>query len=191
MIYTLTIPPAPVDEREIMRYMGCIDDDTAVAELIRSCTREAEPFIAGKVCYGEFDVTVTDNTVDLGFAAVKSAALSKHLGTCRRAVIFAATVGIGIDRLISKYGTVSPARSLCMQCFGAERIESLCDIFEEKITQGRVAKKRFSAGYGDLPLDFQRDIFAALDCPRKIGVTLNESLLMSPTKSVTAIIGIK
>ena len=36
----------------------------------------------------------------------------------------------------------------------------------------------------------QKDIFAALDCPRKISLSLNESLLMSPSKSVTAIIGI-
>jgi len=36
----------------------------------------------------------------------------------------------------------------------------------------------------------QRDIFAVLDCPRKIGLSLNGSLLMSPSKSVTAIIGI-
>ena len=35
MVYTLTLPPAPVDEREIMRYMGCIGDDAAVTELIR------------------------------------------------------------------------------------------------------------------------------------------------------------
>ena len=51
-------------------------------------------------------------------------------------------------------------------------------------------KPRFSPGYGDLSLEMQRDIFRVLDCPRKIGLTLNESLLMSPSKSVTAIIGI-
>ena len=49
---------------------------------------------------------------------------------------------------------------------------------------------RFSPGYGDLPLSLQRDIFRVLDCPRKIGLTLNESLLMSPSKSVTAIVGL-
>lgn len=52
-------------------------------------------------------------------------------------------------------------------------------------------KPRFSAGYGDLPLEVQKDIFRVLDCPRKIGLTLNDSLLMSPTKSVTAIVGIE
>lgn len=51
-------------------------------------------------------------------------------------------------------------------------------------------RPRFSPGYGDLPINMQKDIFAALDCPRKIGLSLNESLLMSPSKSVTAIIGV-
>jgi cobalamin-dependent methionine synthase I len=36
----------------------------------------------------------------------------------------------------------------------------------------------------------QKDIFAALDCPRRIGLTLGEGMLMSPTKSVTALIGV-
>ena len=56
--------------------------------------------------------------------------------------------------------------------------------------RGLPLSARFSAGYGDVPLELQRDIFALLDCPRRIGLTLNESLLMSPSKSVTAIVGI-
>lgn len=55
---------------------------------------------------------------------------------------------------------------------------------------GGDTRPRFSPGYGDLPLALQRDIFHALDCARKIGLTLNDSLMMSPAKSVTAIIGI-
>ena len=49
---------------------------------------------------------------------------------------------------------------------------------------------RFSPGYGDLNINVQRDIFTHLDLSRKIGVTLNESLIISPSKSVTAIIGL-
>ena len=44
--------------------------------------------------------------------------------------------------------------------------------------------------YGDLDFEEAVSIFAVLDCPRRIGLSLNESLLMSPTKSVTAIIGL-
>ena len=78
------------------------------------------------------------------------------------------------------------------QSIGAERIETLCDAFCKDISSelGVTLKPRFSAGYGDLPLEAQKDIFRVLDCSKKIGLTLNDSLLMSPTKSVTAIVGI-
>ena len=56
--------------------------------------------------------------------------------------------------------------------------------------EGLSLRPRFSPGYGDFPLSMQTPIFDALDCPRKIGVSLNASLLMSPSKSVTAVIGL-
>ena len=67
---------------------------------------------------------------------------------------------------------------------------STLTLAEEHARVGKRTRPRFSAGYGDLPLGVQREIFAALDCPKHIGLTLNDSLLMSPTKSVTAIVGI-
>ena len=81
-----------------------------------------------------------------------------------------------------------------MQAIGAERIESLCDVFCEELSQELQEEgyltSRFSPGFGDLPLTIQHDVFRVLDCSRKIGLTLNESLLMSPSKSVTAFAGI-
>ena len=75
------------------------------------------------------------------------------------------------------------------------RIESLADTFEKEQRNFKAAEKkflrpRFSPGYGDFELGVQSDIFRVLDCPRRIGLSLNKSLLMSPSKSVTAIIGI-
>ena len=49
---------------------------------------------------------------------------------------------------------------------------------------------RFSPGYGDMPLQTQSVLLAALDAQRKLGITLSKSLLMTPTKSVTAVIGL-
>ena len=102
-----------------------------------------------------------------------------------------AGAGLEIDRLIRRYTSLSPAKALFFQAIGAERIESLCDAFCEELKKdGLQLRPRFSPGYGDLPMELQKDIFRVLDCPRKIGLALNESLLMSPSKSVTAIIGI-
>ena len=108
---------------------------------------------------------------------------------------FAATIGIAIDRLISKYNHISPVKALFMQAIGAERIEALCNLFnseirDEAVAKGGTTRPRFSPGYGDLPLEVQKEFVILLDCSRRLGVTLNESLLMSPSKSVTAVIGV-
>ena len=69
--------------------------------------------------------------------------------------------------------------------------ESIENAVNLAMDEGRKTKPRFSPGYGDFPLDFQRDIFATMSLAKNIGITLNNSLLMSPSKSVTAVIGIE
>ena len=56
--------------------------------------------------------------------------------------------------------------------------------------KGLHARPRFSPGYGDFPLEVQRDFERILEMPKTIGVTLSDSLLMTPTKSITAVIGL-
>ena len=164
--------------------------------LLEECIREAEGACSGRVCYGRSPVRLWENGAELVIGRVESRLLAERLQGCDEAVVFAATVGIGIDRLIARYSRLSPAKALCFQALGAERIEALCDVFCEDVLQeaakeGRTATSRFSPGYGDLPLDLQASIFRLLDCPKRIGVTLNVSRLMSPTKSVTAIVGLR
>ena len=179
-----------VNIKEINRYGGGIDERD-----ILDCLKEAEGALSYNVCFAETDVKVEGGEVDLGFVRLESRDLAKNLCGCERAVIFAATVGIGMDRLIGKYSRLSPARAVVLQAIGSERVESLCDAFEDYLRErmgGEVKlRPRYSPGYGDLPLSFQRDVFALLDCPKNIGVSLGESLLMTPEKSVTAIVGIK
>ncbi len=194
-VYTKTYRDIPVDSGEILRYAGVSGEALCVESLIWDCLAEAEKILEYKVCFSEFEIEKSSNTLELGFMKCESAALSKNLAGCDRIILFAATLGIGIDRLIAKYSSLSPSKALLLQAIGAERIESLCDAFCADISQelqasGFKLKPRFSAGYGDFPLSAQKDIFAVLDCPRKIGLMLNESLLMSPSKSVTAIVGI-
>ena len=173
---------------EILRYAGCKGSPDETVSLVKGCIGQVRQSLVYKVCYTRLP--------DLSFTEADSADLTKQLRHCDEIVLFAATIGLEIDRLVAKYGHTSPSKALIFQAIGAERIENLCDQFcaeieSEANAQGRRTQPRFSPGYGDLPLSMQRDIFRVLDCPRKIGLTLNESLLMSPTKSVTAIIGIK
>ena len=97
--------------------------------------------------------------------------------------------------MIRRYAMLSPSRALIYQAIGAERVEAACGAFCDEMKQalapsGRTLRPRFSPGFGDVSLDIQEQIVRVLDCARKIGVTLNESMLMSPSKSVTAFAGI-
>ena len=182
----------PTREREILRYAAARCDTAEANELLRSVTEEALPHIQNSVCYIELPLTLSGRVCDFGHFTVESDSLTKNLAGCKKVILFAATVGLGIDRLIRKYSTVSPSRALMLQAYGTECIEVLADTFcleIEKIYEK--TKNRFSIGYGDTPLTAQREIFKILDPYGKIGITLNESMLMTPSKSVTAFVGIE
>ena len=163
--------------------------------LVDECLAEVREMLQYKVCYAILTTETDSNIISLPCGQIASRNLAKNLSGCDKAIIFAATIGIGIDRLISKYSRLSPAKALCLQAIGAERVEALCNEFCEKMEsefqgKGEKLRPRFSPGYGDLSLETQKMIFSLLDCPKRIGVTLGDTLLMSPSKSVTAFIGI-
>ena len=115
---------------------------------------------------------------------------------CRGVIIFAATIGSGIDRLIRRYERTQQAVGVMLQAYGAERVEALCDTFNKEVSDsaaafGLRARPRFSPGFADLPITVQPDILSITDAGRRLGITLNSSFLMAPSKSVTGIIGIR
>ncbi len=191
--------------REILRYSGMTrkdpsarvpadDDEARICELIDECFAEVSPLLEYRVCYRYIPVEWETERMILPFDVGGSRDLARNLNGCTEAVMFAATIGIGIDRLIARYNRTSPAGALILQALGAERAEALCNLFNAEIrsdmaSRGLKAHPRFSPGFGDLRLDVQRDFMRMLDCAHLIGVNLNESLLMSPSKSVTAFIG--
>lgn len=181
-VLTKTFKEPPFCEREILRYAGCKEASEDIAELLHSCVGEVRGKLTYKVCWCCFSVTVENDVCDFGVFSVSSSGLTKCLANSREVVIFGATVGVEIDRLIARYSRISPSRALMLQAIGAERIEALCDAFCDEVE----CNVRFSPGYGDLPLDTQRKIFDILNCGKRIGLTLNDSYLMSPSKSVTA-----
>lgn len=192
------IYPTPSwSEKEILRYAGVGANAPSETLLrLRTCMARAAEALTYKVCYAQYPIKQADGMLDLGFAQAASKDLKKALADCSAVLVFAATVGIGMDRLIAAASRRSPADAVLLQAIGCERVEALCDLFctdlaDAYAQEGILLRPRFSPGYGDLPLSLQRDIFLALDCTKHIGVTLGENLLMSPQKSVTALVGLR
>lgn len=194
MIRVLIFDAPAWDRREIMRYARIHGAEDSYDAQIDECIEEAQPQLCYRVCYTVLPVS-PDGIVTIGNETVDSQTIRKAIKDADEVILFAATVGAPFDRLIQRYSQLSPSKALILQAIGAERVESLCDAFCEQMNMelnpsGKCLTKRVSPGYGDIPLSLQKEIFAVLDCPRKIGLTLDESLLMSPSKSVTAIVGI-
>lgn len=193
MIETLILTPPPINEKEVLRYMRTTASD-AVGALIQDCTEECKDIFTYKACFAIYPIQNTPSGVALGGKLFAGETLQAHLAGCREVVLLAATVGLGIDRLITKYGRITPSRALCLQAIGTERIEALCDEAERRLLSllppGEQLRPRFSPGYGDLPLSAQEAVFSLLHPEGRIGLYLGTSLLMSPTKSVTAVLGI-
>ncbi len=182
-VFTKNYSEPSFAHNEILRYAASKPTEEINA-LLYDCLNELCGKLSYRVCYIELPLGTH-------FLNVNSELLDDYLADCEKYVLFAATVGIEIDRLIAKYTKISPAKAHMFQAIGAERTEALCDMFCNDIkAQYLHTKPRISPGYGDMPLEMQREVFEILDCSRKIGVSLGDSLLMSPSKSVTAFIGV-
>lgn len=192
IIYNISLKEPPFDKREALRYAGVRGEDAMSEALMDACAAELLPILAYRVCYRELSTYEpwAENIMR------SSVSLSRALSGCSAVLVLAATVGTAPDVFARRASVSSPAKAVMYQAIGAERIEALCDEFcrdmsERYVSSGILLTPRFSPGYGDLSLAVQRDIFSLLDCPRQIGLTLGESLLMIPTKSVTALIGLR
>lgn len=117
------------------------------------------------------------------------------LAESREAVLMAVTLGPGIERLLMRREVTDMADAVILDACASAAVENVCDHFEFDLRdalkgEGLYLTDRFSPGYGDLPLDAQARLCAALDTARRIGLTVSSNYIMVPRKSVTAILGI-
>ena len=187
----------PPDISEVKRYMRAGDDSSealriAVREQIEKISCAATP----KACFVRLPITFCDDGVEIGNISMKSESLKKRLLGCEFAYIFAATVGHEVDRIIRASSIKSGLLGLAADASGSAAVEEACDtlcrmFLESEKENGYVTVTRFSCGYGDLSIEYQGDILDMLDAKKNIGVTLTLGGMMTPTKTVTAIVGVK
>ena len=126
---------------------------------------------------------------------IPSAHLARHLKDCGAAYLFAATLGAETDRLLRRAAVTDMSRAVILQACAASLLEAYCDaccdgLSREAAPEGLFLRPRFSPGYGDFPIAFQRPLLEALEAPKRIGLTATAALMLTPTKSVTAIVGL-
>lgn len=118
---------------------------------------------------------------------------ARMLRECGTAVLLACTLGAAFEQRLRALESRDMGEAAILDACASAWVEYGCDLAESEIAArfpGRYLTDRFSPGYGDLPLALQPSVLDALDASRRLGVHAGESLLMLPSKSVTAILGV-
>ena len=200
------------DYKEVYRYAGIFDKedfvpDEQLSRLAEEAVKEVCNNMNCRSLYIRFPLTVTESDqiiydgkllydIKFGDVSFSSHFLGLNLKDCNAIYLFAATLGPAVDKAIQKASRINAAKAVMLQASGAMYIEKYCDALMEFLSEaeskeGNVLCPRFSPGYGDIPLEMQKTFFELLQCQKNLALTLNDSLIMSPEKSVTAFIGVK
>ena len=185
-----------VELAEVVRYMhmgrAALDRELAgrVASLVDDMRRVSRPVRVWR------RLPLEDGAIAAGPASIPvRGRFAAHLVGCGAVYLVCGSLGHGVDALQRRVSAVSGADALIVQAIGAAMMESWMDAVEDEIRAelpgGESLAARYSPGYGDFPLEAQREILSLLDAPRTVGVSLTDSLLMVPSKSVSAVIGVK
>lgn len=187
------------ERSEALRYLGYRNNtqpDEAVQQSLDRCAEELQNVVAPKSVFQAFPLEhPVEETLKLAGVFIRSQNLSRTLKGCTSVYLMAATLGIGVDRLISRASAVRMSDAVIYQAVAAAMIEAYCDEVNDTLRReaervGLYCRPRFSPGYGDFQIEHQRDFSRLLDTPKKIGLTVTESCLLVPIKSVTAVIGL-
>ncbi len=183
--------------REAVRYLGygghAVDEQTLA--LIEDSFTELEEAVGKRIIYRIFDVSWEAGRLLIGNMDIASRNLSKNLRDCKEAILLGATLGIGADMLLKRYSLTDMSRVVVLQAAAAAMLEEFLDQWQSRLrvefeNSGQYLRPRFSPGYGDFDIRHQDRILRMLDADRRIGLTMTDSYMLTPTKSVTAVIGI-
>lgn len=183
---------------EAVRYLGYGTNavDVQTLAMISDSFMELETCAEPRHIYRIFALQVqSEDCFSIGLNQYQSRNLGKNLRGCEKAIIFAATLGIHVDRLIRKVSLEDMAKAVVLQACAAAMLEEYCDEWQEQIreriqTEGYYLRPRFSPGYGDFSIRYQLHFLEMLNADKTIGLTLTENYMLNPTKSITAIMGI-
>ena len=140
-----------------------------------------------------FEIEEKDNGVFLKGTDIllEGVLAKKHFFSCKKIIVVLATLGLKSEVLLKRIFSISPKKGVILDAVYTDGIEKFLDKIEENLQKeyGNVTT-RISCGYGDLPLKTQKRLFDVIDGER-LGVKMNDCFMLTPNKSVIALLGVK
>ena len=167
--------PQAIDLAQAARYFGARGGaDEATHALLERC---AAPLLAAATPRAVWREGSVESLTEAGI--LQGSDVMRHLQGCTSAVLLAVTLGPGADAQIRRAGVGDLA---------ADAAEA--ELRQWAAGQGKYLTGRYSPGYGDWPIAVQPLLAAALDTARRAGLCVTDSDLMTPRKSITAVLGV-
>lgn len=181
--------------KEILRYMGCKEESENETKLIDEFLPIVKKAASPKGSFSFYELNKDNNSVYINGEILKSSSLFKNLRLCNGAIIFSLTLGTEIDRLISKYSLARPSAAFCVNAIATAMIEEYAMLFCEEMKdllkkENLFLRPRFSPGYADFDLKNQSFFIKLTNASKLCGINLTDGFMMTPSKSVTAIMGV-
>lgn len=178
------------NQKEALRLMCAREDDREAANLCDLVYLKLRNDVQARHLIKRMNCDIWPDGVQVGEIFFKSASLAEYLKGCEEVLLFAATLGPKVDGALKRIMLNSLAESNAAQAVAASLIETYSNqVLDDYVTDGLVQLPRFSPGYGDWDLVEQKKFFQIMDCT-KIGLTLTDSCMMVPMKSITAVVGL-
>jgi len=185
-----------ISESEVFRYLGyhSTPTDEHIVSQVALVSEEVVSNVNPKNVFGIWECRIEEDSVTFGRVSIKSCELICHLQSCDRVVLLAMTLGTVADILINRYNILDIEKGLIAQAVCTVMIEHYYDEIISEVMQNPNLSElyptaRFSPGYGDFDIKWQKDILELLNAKNRIALFLSDGYMLIPLKSITAIIG--
>ena len=188
-------PLLKIDPKETRRYAGLMTaefDEKMIADACQTALLLAKPQAIWQSY--SYDSVQQIAAAEPPFK-IEGKKIGAHLQGADKVIVLAATVGEEIEETVTRsFAEGRYAFSMLLDAAATTAVEQIADALERTIqpqasAKGYTMRWRFSPGYGDWPLTQQPELIR-LSRAEKIGISLTDSLMLYPRKSITAIIGL-
>ncbi len=136
-----------------------------------------------------------DRSCNLELFSIDSVDLAKNLKGSTGAVLMGVTLGAEADRLLKRLSITSKSEHFITDALASALVDTAADRVEELArnnlneVKSCSFRQRYSPGYGDCSIENQRAFLKAIEGEKNLGISLNDHCFMSPSKSITSIMG--
>lgn len=198
----LTDLPLVITAEDVIRAQGLSVErvkskSPRLVEITRRAVEVGVPYLQPRVVFERYPITGFNSTgvVLGGSSTLEGELIRQHFADCQEVVAGVCTVGESIGELVSETFPKDIALAMALEGLASAATEilgnSLCNFIDNQVRQdGLFTVLPINPGMSGWPVEVgQPQIFSLVDASG-IGVTLEDSGLMRPLKSLSMVIGI-